>query len=92
MWTAWKDVWKGEALTLSQQKIKRIIKFRNIILLKLFDYNTAYMHHKTIIKRIYIYLCMYTMGKLLELVLIPIVYYKLLYVINKNMFKSYVCI
>lgn len=89
MWTAWEDVWKGEALTLSQQKIKKI-KFRNIILLKFFDYNTAYMHHKTKIKCIY--LCMYTMGKLLELVLIPIVYYKLLYVINKNMFKSYVCI
>lgn len=72
MWTAWEDVWKGEALTLSQQKIKKI-KFRNIILLKFFDYNTAYMHHKT--KIICIYLCMYTMGKLLELVLIPIVYY-----------------
>lgn len=75
---------------VSAKNKKKIIKFRNIFLLKLFDYNTAYMHHKT--KIICIYLCMYTMGKLLELVLIPIVYYKLLYVINKNMFKSYVCI
>lgn len=48
------------------------------------------MYYK--IKIICIYLCMYIMGKLLEFVLIFIVYYKLLYVINKNMFKLYLCI